>query len=82
MSPAAVDLNTTSGDVLKNAMAMTEISSHPAVPLKSAGFFQMISMHRISMIGNKVSTRDCNDHILLYLRKSALFVMAKGSICY
>lgn len=64
--PATVDLRTTSGAVLKNRIAMIEISSHPAVPLMSAGFFQMISMHRISMIGNKVRIRDCTVHIFCF----------------
>jgi len=44
--------------VLKAKKAITETASHPTIPLISADFFQIISMHRITAIGNKVSKKD------------------------
>jgi hypothetical protein len=69
IKPVTVERRITSGDVLKNKNARMEMNNHPAVPLISAGFFQIISIHRISTIGKKVKRRDGIDHILRYPQK-------------
>jgi hypothetical protein len=56
--PETVERNITSIEVLKNRTAIIEIAIHPTMPLRSAGFFQRISIHNIIAIGSNVSRTD------------------------
>lgn len=58
ITPETVDRKITGKEVLKNTNATTDTQSQPMIPLMSADFLKITSIHTITKIGNSVKISD------------------------